>query len=75
MTTTKTDAQTVLEALECYALSHKAVGNLGTGVVESIFNGERAMQALPAAQRLVGGEKGNMKTDDPFSDFCYQCDQ
>ena len=36
----------VVEALGYYAISRKAVGNLGTGEICDVFNGEKAQQAI-----------------------------
>lgn len=54
MTTTKTDAQTVLEALE-FAVEPNYSADHIAKVLMSIR--AKAQQALPAAQRLVDGEK------------------
>jgi hypothetical protein len=48
----------VREALQYYSLSHKVVGNLGTGVIESVFNGEKAQKALAQLECFV--VKGGM---------------
>ncbi len=92
MTTTKTDAQTVLEETAGQMLQRLGMD----GMLWSIEMHKRFPQIAQddllgwccnmimagydeanrrAAQRLVDGEKGNTKADDPFADFCYQCDQ
>lgn len=59
MTTTKTDAQTVLDALEFYAnnvryVDFKPTRDFSLNGIQ-MDNGSRAKNALPAAQRLADG--------------------